>query len=228
MLFTCVLVRDLLIYSKPNGVFYMKFILAKKVNMTQIFGEDGAVQPATVLNVEPMTVSYIKTKEKDGYSAVQVGSGTRRDKNISKAVKGHLKNLGNMAVLKEFRVKDEFVSNFNKGDKISVDTFAVGDKVTVSAVSKGKGFQGVVKRHGFHGGPRSHGQKHSEREPGSIGGGGREGGKVIKGMRMAGRMGGDRITVKNLKVLDIDKENNEMLVSGAVPGRRGTLVEIRG
>jgi len=196
--------------------------------MTQIFGEDGAVQPATVLNVEPMTVSYIKTKEKDGYSAVQVGSGTRRDKNISKAVKGHLKNLGNMAVLKEFRVKDEFVSNFNKGDKISVDTFAVGDKVTVSAVSKGKGFQGVVKRHGFHGGPRSHGQKHSEREPGSIGGGGREGGKVIKGMRMAGRMGGDRITVKNLKVLDIDKENNEMLVSGAVPGRRGTLVEIRG
>jgi large subunit ribosomal protein L3 len=213
---------------RPCGVFYMKFILAKKVNMTQIFGEDGAVQPATVLNVEPMTVSYIKTKEKDGYSAVQVGSGTRRDKNISKAVRGHLKGLGNMAVLKEFRVKDEFVSNFNRGDKISVDTFAVGDKVTVSAVSKGKGFQGVVKRHGFHGGPRSHGQKHSEREPGSIGGGGREGGKVIKGMRMAGRMGGDRITVKNLKVLDINKENNEMLVSGAVPGRRGTLVEIRG
>ena len=109
-----------------------------------------------------------------------------------------------------------------------MDIFVIGDKIAVSAVSKGKGFQGVVKRHGFHGGPRSHGQKHSEREPGSIGGGGRSGGKVIKGMRMAGRMGSDRITVKNLKVIGIDKENNIMLVSGAVPGRRGTLVEIRG
>ena len=130
------------------------------------------------------------------------------------------------SVIKEFRVND--VSSMNKGDKIELETFAVGDSVTVSAISKGKGFQGVVKRHGFHGGPRSHGQKHSEREPGSIGGGGRGGGKVIKGMRMAGRMGSDRITVKNLKVLGIDKENNVMLVSGAVPGRRGTLVEIRG
>lgn len=203
----------------------MKFILAKKVNMTQIFGEDGAVKPATVLSVGPATISQIKTKEKDGYSAVQIGAGLRKDKNISKAVKGHLKDLGNLAVLKEFRVDD--ASSLNRGDKISIEAFAVGDKVTVSSISKGKGFQGVVKRHGFHGGPRSHGQKHSEREPGSIGGGGRSGGKVIKGMRMAGRMGGDRVTVKNLKVLGIDKESNEMLVSGAVPGRRGTLVEIR-
>jgi large subunit ribosomal protein L3 len=204
----------------------MKFILAKKVNMTQIFGEDGTVQPATVLNVEPITVSQIKTKEKDGYNAVQVGTGSRKEKNISKAVRGHLKDIGNLATLKEFKMED--VSSLKRGDKISVETFAVGDKVAVSATSKGKGFQGVVKRHGFHGGPRSHGQKHSEREPGSIGGGGRSGGKVIKGMRMAGRMGSDRITVKNLKVLGIDKENNIMLVSGAVPGRRGTLVEIRG
>lgn len=204
----------------------MKFILAKKVNMTQIFGEDGAVQAATILDVEPATVSQIKTKEKDGYSSVQIGIGSRKEKNISKAVRGHLKELGNLAILKEFRVED--ASSLNKGDKISVDTFAVGDKVTVSAISKGKGFQGVVKRHGFHGGPRSHGQKHSEREPGSIGGGGRSGGKVIKGMRMAGRTGSDRITVKNLKVLGIDIESHTMLVSGAVPGRRGTLVEIRG
>jgi large subunit ribosomal protein L3 len=189
----------------------IKFILAKKVNMTQIFGEDGAVQPATVLSIVPAVVSQIKTKEKDGYSAVQVGGGLRKEK---------------FSVFKEFRAED--VSGFNKGDQISVDAFAVGDKVTVSAISKGKGFQGVVKRHGFHGGPRSHGQKHSEREPGSIGGGGRSGGKVIKGMRMAGRMGGDRTTVKNLKVLGIDKEGNEMLVSGAVPGRRGTLVEVKG
>ena len=201
--------------------------------MTQIFGEDGRVAPATVLKVETATVSQIRTKEKDGYIAVQIGTGVRNGKNISKAVKGHIKGLAGFedgkkgfAVLKEFRVSD--ASSMNKGDKIELETFAVGDSVTVSAISKGKGFQGVVKRHGFHGGPRSHGQKHSEREPGSIGGGGRGGGKVIKGMRMAGRMGSDRITVKNLKVLGIDKENNVMLVSGAVPGRRGTLVEIRG
>ena len=203
----------------------MKFILAKKVNMTQIFGENGAVEPVTVLSAQPITVSQIKTKEKDGYSAVQVGAGLRKDKNISKPVKGHLKDIGNLAVLKEFRIED--AATFNRGDKISLDIFAIGDKVTVSAVSKGKGFQGVVKRHGFHGGPRSHGQKHSEREPGSIGGGGRSGGKVIKGMRMAGRMGSNRVTVKNLRVLGIDKESNIMLVSGAVPGRRGTLVEVR-
>jgi len=204
----------------------MKFILAKKVNMTQIFGEDGKVQPVTVLIVQPATISQIKTKEKDGYSAVQIGTGSRREKNISKPVRGHLKDVGNLAVLKEFKMAD--VSAFNKGDKISLDTFVVGDNINVSAISKGKGFQGVVKRHGFHGGPRSHGQKHSEREPGSIGGGGRAGGKVIKGMRMAGRTGSDRITVKNLKIIGIDLENNIMLVSGAVPGRRGTLVEIRG
>lgn len=208
----------------------IKFILAKKVNMTQIFGEDGKVQPATILSVGTATVSQIKTKEKDGYNAVQIGTGVKNGKNISKAVKGHIKGLAGFedgkkgfAVMKEFRTED---SALNKGDKIEIDTFAVGDTVTVSGVSKGKGFQGVVKRHGFHGGPRSHGQKHSEREPGSIGGGGRGGGKVIKGMRMAGRMGSDRVTVKNLKIVGIDKENNVMLVSGAVPGRRGTLVEI--
>lgn len=212
----------------------MKFILAKKVNMTQIFGENGAVQPATLLSVEPMVVSQLKTKEKDGYSAVQIGSGLRKGKNISKAVKGHIKGLESFSdgakgfeKIKEFRVGDNDLASFNKGDKISLDTFAVGDKIEVSAVSKGKGFQGVVKRHGFHGGPRSHGQKHSEREPGSIGGGGRSGGKVIKGMRMAGRMGSDRVTVKNLKVLGINVETNTMFVSGAVPGRRGTLVELR-
>jgi len=191
-----------------TGIFYiifMKFILAKKVNMTQIFGDDGAVHPATILSVAPVTVTQIKTKEKDGYNAVQINNSKKR---------------------KEFRVED--ISSLNKNDSITIETFAVGDKVTVSAISKGKGFQGVVKRHGFHGGPRSHGQKHSEREPGSIGGGGRSGGKVVKGMKMAGRMGGDRITVKNLKVLDIDAENNVMLVSGAVPGRRGTLVEVKG
>ena len=200
-------------------------MLAKKVSMTQIFGEDGRVQPATVLNVGPLVVSQIKTKEKDGYVAIQVGTGVRKDKNISKSVKGHLKDLGMFATLREFRVDP---TTLNRGDKIGMDTFQVGDKVTVSAISKGKGFQGVVKRHGFHGGPRSHGQKHSEREAGSIGGGGRDGGRVAKGKRMAGRMGSDRITVKNLEVIQMDVASNTLLISGAIPGRRGTLVEIRG
>ena len=212
----------------------MKFLLAKKMNMTQIFGEDGRVLPTTVLNVGPLVVTQVKDKEKDGYMSIQVGFGNRKAKNISKSVKGHIKGLeslldgkeGGFEVLREYRTED--LGQIKRGDKIETDTFAVGDKVEVSALSKGKGFQGVVKRHGFHGGPRTHGQKHSEREPGSIGGGGRDGGRVAKGMRMAGRMGGERVTIKNLQVLGVDRESNTILISGAVPGRRGTLVEIRG
>jgi len=206
----------------------MKFILAKKLNMTQVFAENGKVLPATVLQSGPMVVTQIKAKEKDGYEAVQVGFGSRKEKNITKPVIGHMKKLGSFAHLKEFRAKNGGSTAEGKtvGDKIEVTTFASGDKVIVSAISKGKGFQGVVKRHGFGGGPRSHGQKHSEREPGSIGGGLRN--KVPKGMRMAGRMGGDRITVKNLTILQVDVEKNIIVVSGAVPGRRGTLVEVRG
>jgi large subunit ribosomal protein L3 len=203
----------------------MKFILAKKINMTQIFGEDGTVRSATILDVAPVAVSQLKTKEKDGYTAVQLAAVTGKEKNLSKPMKGHLKNSGHFMVLKEFRT--DTALNLNVGDKLAVDTFGVGEKVVVSAISKGKGFQGVVKRHGFHGGPRSHGQKHSEREPGSIGGGGRDGGRVAKGKRMAGRTGSDRITVKNLEILQIDAANNLMLISGAVPGRKGTLVELR-
>ena len=203
----------------------MKFILGKKVNMTQVFGENGVVAPATVLEVSPSVVSQIKTAAKDGYNAVQLGFGVRKEKNISKPVQGHLKAVGSVAILKEFKLDD--LGEMKVGDKIEPQIFAVGDKVAVSAISKAKGFQGVVKRHGFHGGPRSHGQKHSEREPGSIGGAGRDGGRVAKGKRMAGRMGGERITIKGLKVLGIDAENSTMLISGAVPGRRGTLVEIR-
>lgn len=203
----------------------MKFILAKKVNMTQVFGEDGVVKPATILNVEPAVVTQLKNKEKDGYEAVQVASFAAKEQRLSKSLKGHLKDRGHFAVLREYR-PDQV--NVNLGDKISVEIFGVGDKVTISAISKAKGFQGVVKRHGFHGGPRSHGQKHSEREPGSIGGGGRDGGRVAKGKRMAGRTGGERVTIKNLEVLQIDPSTNTMLVAGAIPGRRGTLVEIKG
>lgn len=205
----------------------MKFILGEKQNMTQIFDEDGKVHPVTLVNAGPMTVVQIKTKEKDGYGAVQYGYGARNEKNVSKAVLGHTKAQGIFRYLREERLKGDTKASVNLGDTIDVSAFAVGDKVEVSGLSKGKGFQGVIKRHGFKGGPRSHGQKHSEREPGSIGGGGRAGGRVAKGMRMAGRMGADRITVKNLKVVAIDADKNQIFVEGAVPGRRGTLIELK-
>ena len=204
----------------------MKFLIGKKEAMTQVFSEDGKVHPVTVIEAGPIVVAQIKTKEKDGYSAIQFGFGVAKEKRMTKAEKGHLKEVGNLAVLKELRVTQEEAEKIKKGDRLDVSIFSEGEKVTVSAISKGKGFQGGVKRHGFHGGPRTHGQKHSEREPGSIGGGLRT--RVPKGMRMAGRMGGDRITVKNLKVIAANKEKNLLLVQGAVPGRRGPVVEIKG
>jgi large subunit ribosomal protein L3 len=202
----------------------MKFILARKVEMTRLFGEDGRVRAATVLSATPVTVTQVKTPEgKDGYQALQVATGERRAKNVSKAVLGHTKGKGFTAI-REFRDAD----GLEVGAEVSVDTFAVGDAVRVSGATKGRGFAGVVKRHRFHGGPRTHGQKHSEREPGSIGGsGGRAGGRVAKGIRMAGRMGQARVTVENLKVLAVDAKAGEIIVSGAVPGSRGTLLEVR-
>lgn len=202
----------------------MKFILGTKKNMSQIFDENGNAHAVTVLSAGPVVITQIKTEEKDGYKAVQVGYGERKAKNISKAVKGHTKNLGNFKHIKEFR--DDGSLSLNVGDKVDISAFKIGDTVRVSSASKGKGFQGVVKRHGFKGGPRSHGQKHSEREPGSISQGLRT--AIRSGMRMAGRMGNDRVTVKNLKVMGISPSDNEILLSGAIPGRRGTLVEIRG
>jgi large subunit ribosomal protein L3 len=203
----------------------MKFILGTKENMMEYFSEDGKVIPVTLISAGPLTVTRIFQEEKDGYNAVQVGFGTQKEKRIGKARKGVMKG-GNYKVLKEFRLRKDDKNETKEGDVIDVGIFTPGDKLTVSGVSKGKGFQGVVKRHGFSGGPRTHGQKHSEREPGSIGGGLRT--HVPKGMRMAGRMGGDRITQKNLKVVLVDKENNLLLVKGAVPGVRGSLVEIIG
>ena len=200
----------------------MKFILGTKEYMSQIFDNEGNVVPVTVVKAGPLTVTQVKSAEKDGYKAVQVGFGAKKEKNLSKPMKGHLKDLGSFRFLKEFRSEGTFAL----GDKIDVTTFAEGDTVVVSSISKGKGFQGVVKRHGFGGGRRSHGQKHSEREPGAIGGAGRAGGRVAKGMRMAGRMGGDRVTVKNLKIAQINPEAGLILITGAVPGRKGTLVEV--
>lgn len=204
----------------------MKYILGTKVNMTQVWDEKGNARPVTVVAVGPNVVTQVKTVEKDGYAAVQVGWGTRKAKNINRPMKGHSKELGNFMGLKEFWLSAP--ATLAVGDKIGVEVFKTGDEVTVSGISKGKGFQGVVKRHGFHGGSRTHGQKHSEREPGAIGGGARAGGRVAKGMRMAGRMGGERVTVKNLQVVQVVPEENLILIGGAVPGRRGTLVEIRG
>lgn len=201
-----------------------------KGRMTQVFNEKGVVSAATLVVASPLTITQLKGVEKDGYEAVQVGFGARKEKNVAKAQIGHAK-----AVLPEgtpafryFREQRGPMEGAELGKTMDVSVFAPGDVVEVSATSKGKGFQGVVKRHGFHGGPRSHGQKNKERAPGSIGGGGRAGGRVVKGMRMAGRMGGDRITVKNLRILQVDPASNTLVISGAVPGRPGTLVEIRG
>lgn len=190
--------------------------------MTQVFDEDGKVHPATVLNAGPIVVTQVKDDETDGYSAIQVGFDEKKEKNVSKPLKGHLKDLGLFRYLREFRGAGEY----KRGDKMDASVFEKGDVVEVSAISKGKGFQGVVKRHNFSGGRRSHGNKHAERQGGSIGATGPQ--RVFKGLKMPGRMGTDRVTVKNLKVLIADKEKNQLVIKGAIPGRRGTLVEVRG
>jgi len=195
----------------------MKFLIGRKQNMAQVFDTSGRVQPVTVIKALPVIVTQNKTLEKDGYEALQVGYGVQKESRVNKAQK----KKGNFIGYKEVR------PHFAEVSLGELEKFEVGDTVQISGVSKGKGFQGVVKRHGFHGGRRSHGQKHSEREPGSIGGAGRAGGRVAKGMRMAGRMGGDRVTVKNLKVVDVNDTEGTIYISGAVPGRRGTLLELR-
>jgi large subunit ribosomal protein L3 len=194
--------------------------------MTQVFDADGTAHPVTVLRVTPAKVTQVKTKEKDGYEAVQLASGEQKSERISKAQRGH--QGGAFKHVVEFRPtkgRKDAMPDLAKDATLDVSVFSAGDLVLVSAISKGKGFQGVVKRHGFRGGPGSHGMKNTLRTPGSIGATGAQ--RVFKGLRMAGRMGGDRITVKNLKVIAVNKEENILLVRGAVPGRRGTLVEVR-
>jgi large subunit ribosomal protein L3 len=208
---------------------HMKFILGEKVTMTQFFDATGRAFGATVVKAGPAVVTQVKTVEIDGYTAVQVSFGEKKAKNIAKAQIGHFNGLGNFKYSQEFRVDASEIGNYTVGQVIDATAFADGDEVSISGISKGKGFQGGVKRHGFHGGPRSHGQKHSEREPGSIGGsGGRAGGRVAKGMRMAGRMGSDLITVRNLKVLAVDKATNTFVIKGAVPGNPGGILSIIG
>lgn len=193
------------------------------MGMSRIFDENKVV-PVTLIEAGPCPVVQVKEKEKDGYEAVQIGFEEIKDKKVKMPQKGHFKKAG---LDKCFHYLREYEGEGLKaGDTIDVSIFAKGDKVKVSGVSKGKGFQGVVKRHGFKGGPASHGHKHNLRAPGSIGS--RFPQRVFKGMRMAGRMGNQRISVKGLVVADVDKENNLLAVRGAVPGRKGTLLEIRG
>tara|TARA_B100000508_G_scaffold31981_1_gene24587 strand:- start:24162 stop:24782 length:621 start_codon:yes stop_codon:yes gene_type:complete len=205
----------------------MKFIVGTKTGMTQVFDDEGVCRAATVLKVDPATVSQVKTVEKDGYAAVQLAFGEQKENRVNKAKKGHFGAA--VAHAREFRPREVYGENIDgveRGVSLDVATFEPGDDIEVAAVSKGKGFQGVVKRHGFKGGRRSHGQKHSEREPGSIGATGVA--RVLKGTRMGGRMGSDRVTVRGLKVLQVNKDENILVVSGAVPGRKGTLVEVYG
>ena len=208
----------------------MKFILGTKESMTQVFDEAGVARAATILRVDPAVVTQVKNTEKDGYEAVQIAGGVQKEQRMNKAQIGHLGAA--YKYVREFRPrsnrsknKTESTEDIEKGARMDASTFEVGDVITVSAVSKGKGFQGGVKRHGFKGGPKTHGNKHHERAPGSIGATGPA--RVFKGTKMAGRMGADRVTVKNLKVLQVNADKNLLLVSGAVPGRRGTLVEVR-
>ncbi len=198
-----------------------KFILGRKLNMTQKFMEDGIVVPVTAVKAGPCTITQVKG-DKEGYSSIQVGFDNKRK--INKPLAGHLKNLSNFRFLREFRVDNS--ENFEKGKTFDLTTFEVGDIVQVSGTSKGKGFQGVVKRWGFKGGPASHGQKDQNRMPGSIGSTGPA--RVFKGTRMGGRMGGDTITVENLEIIEVDTENGILYIKGAVPGARNGLITIKG
>lgn len=206
----------------------MKFILGKKVNMTQIWDGDKVVA-VTKVQAGPCVITQVKDDNTDSYKALQVAFGERKNKNISKPVRGHLKKAGiekeNTRYLREFRV-EEIKDSFKLGNFIDVSTFNKGDIVDVVGVSKGKGFQGVVKRHGFSGSKKTHGNKDQLRASGSIGALGPS--HVFKGTRMGGRMGGDQVTIKNLEVVDIDLENNILFIKGAVPGGENGLLMIKG
>lgn len=200
----------------------MSFILAKKIEMSQVFKKDGTVVPVTLLEAGPCFVTQVKNKEKDGTDGVQIGFIKKKDNKIKKTEKGK-----GYKYLREFKTKNTVSDTelLRKGDEINVSVFKVGDIVKVSSVSKGKGFQGAVKKWGFHGRPATHGVKHEERTLGSVGATGP--GKVFKGKKMPGRMGGERITVKNLEIIKIDEKNHLIAIKGAIPGRRGILVEIK-
>ena len=200
-------------------------ILGLKLGMTQVWGEDDNIVPVTVIQAGPCVVAQVKTTETDGYEAVQIGFGDIKEHRVNKPMKGHFAKAGiaPMRYLREVRVED--ASQHSCGEVITVESFADTAKVDVTGVSKGKGFAGVIKRHHFAGGPGGHGS-HFHRAPGSIGMCAYPS-RVLKGMRMAGHMGCDRVTVKNLAVVRVDTDQNLILVKGAVPGGKGALVQVR-
>jgi large subunit ribosomal protein L3 len=202
----------------------MPAILAKKLGMTQVFMEDGKVERVTVLEAGPCPVTGIRTFDRDGYEAVQLAFGASKEKHINKPELGHLKKAGAppMSHLVEFR--DE-AGELTVGDTVTVETFEVGQKVKISGTSKGKGFQGTIKRHGFGRGPKSHGS-HNVRAPGSIGASAWPA-RVMKGIRGPGQMGHKRVTQKGLEIVRIDAGDNLLLVRGSVPGPKNTVVEVR-
>ncbi|MCK4233822.1 50S ribosomal protein L3 [candidate division WOR-3 bacterium] len=198
-------------------------LIGKKREMTQLFEEDGTVVPVTLIEAKPCVVTQVKTEEKDGYSAVQLGVGQKR--NVSKPIKGHLRKgkLETVKYLIEFRVSDP--ENYSEGQLLDVKIFSEGEIIDVSSFSKGKGFQGVVKRHGYSGGPETHGST-SHRVPGSLGASATPG-RVVKGKKLPGRMGGNRVTVKNLKIAKVEQGENIIAVKGAIPGSRNSIIILR-
>ena len=231
----------------------MKFILGLKKEMSQKFAESGAVTPVTAIQAGPCQVTQLKSQDKDGYTAVQIGMGHKNK--INKPLQGHLKDMENFRYLREFRIKSNTndanlpspkaseghgkdappkadqpqaentaneISNLKRGDALSVSIFLPGDKLQITGTSKGKGFQGVVKRHGFHGAPKTHGHKDQVRMPGSIGA--TEPGRVFKGTRMGGHMGDERVTIRDVEVIEVDKDKGLLWVKGPVPGAFNSLV----
>ncbi len=204
----------------------MKGIIGKKIGMTSVFDPGGKQTAVTIIEAGPCVVTQVKTMESDGYSALQLAFGEKNDKHSNKAEKNHFSKASTAPkkFVKEFR---DFAIQKNIGESITVDIFAEGDKVEVVGTTKGKGFQGVVKRHGFHGvGQQSHGQHDRQRAPGSLGNSS-DASRVMKGMKMAGRTGGDRVKLKGLKVVKIFPDKNYILISGAVPGHNGSIVLIQ-
>jgi large subunit ribosomal protein L3 len=204
----------------------LKGLIGKKVGMTQIFDDAGVAIPVTLIEAGPCYVTQVRTEASEGYAAVQLGFDEVKPKRLSGGQLGHLKrnNIPPLRFIREFREKDPGV---NEGDKVTVDLFALGEFVDVVGTSKGKGFQGGVKRYHFRGGPKTHGQSDRQRAPGSRGSGTTPG-RVYKGARGPGHMGSDRVTVQNLKVVLVDAERNLLGVRGAVPGARGGVVLIQG
>ena len=206
----------------------MSAILAKKLGMTQVFGEDGSVARVTVLEAGPCPVTAVRTTERDGYEAVQLAFGQTKEKHLTKAELGHLKkaDAGPMRHVVEFRVDGGTPTELQVGESVTVESFEVGSRVKVAGVSKGKGFQGTIKRHGFKRGPKSHGS-HNVRAPGSIGASA-DPARVRPGIRGPGQMGNKRATQPGLEIVALDPKQNLMLLRGSVPGPRGGVVEVRG